>query len=197
MIVGDRTFAKLTFTDTAHSTMNAAGASATNVRYRPTAAFDVDPIVGSTSTPGFAEWAAFYRYYRVHAFAYKVQFTNADTESMTVYCLPMNTDPLPNAAFSTASQFVCQPYAKVKQVSGAGGMDRAFISGYVNCKKLVGSKTFNYDDNYSSIVNTIPTNNIYLAVGALSQRVAMTNGMNFWFRVTMYVEFYERVPLTS
>lgn len=190
---------KLTFIDTAHTLMTNVGNSNTNVRYRPTAAYDVDPILGSTATLGFAEYAAFYRFYRVHGFAYHVTFTNLEASApITAYCFPSQLDPGTNVIYTTASEWMGNPYFKSRQVSPKGGMDRATIRGYVGLKKFIGSKTANYDDNYAATTASSPANNIYLAVGALSQASAFTAaGVAFQFKVTMYCEFYERLSLTS
>jgi hypothetical protein len=190
---------KLTYIDNVHTAMTNNLQSNTNVRYRPTAAYDVDPLLASTATPGFNEYAAFYKFYRVHAFAYRVTFVNLETACpVLAYCFPSQLDPGANISYSTASEWQGNPYFKARQMSPKGGMDRTTISGYVGIKKFVGSKTANYDDNYSAQTNAVPNNNVYLSIGGLSSATAFTTlGVAFQFRVTMYVEFYERVTLTA
>lgn len=199
-IISDRSLVKLTYIDTTRSTINNAGGSNANIRYAPTGIFDIDPHIASAAIPGYSEWANFYNYYRVHAFKYRVDFANLETSSvpMTVYCIPVTpTDPGDNVAFATASEYPGNPFFKYKWITSKGGMDRATLTGYVNCKKFVGSKSYDYDDNYSALVSGVPISNIWLVVGATSANTTFTLGLAYQARITCYIEFYGRKRLNT
>jgi len=167
----------------------------TAIRFNPNAAYDVNPTLGSTATVGFSEWAAFYNYYRVLAFDYTVDFINNDsTMGATVYALPTNTDPGTTGVVT----YLENPLAKYKTISAKGGLDKTSIRGSHTVAQIVGSNAPNFEDNYRSLVTTVPTDLIWLEIGAQSATGAQfASSVYFVITIDMYTDFYDRKILST
>jgi len=160
-------------------------------RWTVNAAYDVDPVLGSTSTPGFAEWAAFYKFYRVIAYTADVQFGNLDAGPRAVYIINANDDP-----GTSASGFIDRPSNEFNEVHYAGHVycDRHRVTRHYQCSKIAGTGAVETDDSYAALASTVPNNKIYFGVGVHSlDGTNLANGVSFIIYLTMTIRFYERV----
>lgn len=171
--------------------LSLAASLSANYRWRPTAAFDVDPALGGTSMAGFAELAGFYATYRVSASQIKVTVNNPSGVSpVTVIVLPMNADP--TNAFGAANIIASMgnPYAKSKLTSLLGGPP-SVIENSMTTVKIFGDSEVFYDHNFTSLVTTVPTNNWFWNLCLYAPAFIATN-IVCQVEITVDCEFYDR-----
>jgi len=175
----------------------AMGGSEASLRYRPTGAYDVDPTLGSTATPGFAEYAGFYSSYRVVSSKAKFAFTQNGSSPLVAISVPLNADPGAAPVFATIAAWASNPYQKHKAIPPVGAPTSVLIS-TMSTEKIYGSKMVYFDDNFSSPVNTVPVNNWWWAIGIICSPVAaVATNINTVIDIDMDVEFFDRRVLTS
>lgn len=166
--------------------LNAAGINAM-VRFSPNSAYDVDPVFGSTSTPGFSEWAALYSYYRVVKIGYRLQIVNNETFAVRVYTIFTNTDP----GTVGNSQFPGNPLAKDYLLSAKGGQDRCLLKDTKQVAQITGARGVEDEDNYRAAVTASPTDLVWLGVGANTVGASfLANGVSVAGYIKMWVRFY-------
>jgi hypothetical protein len=172
---------------------NGAGA-AKSVRYRPTAVYDVDPVLGSTSTPGFSEFAAFYQFYRTHSYSYEIDVVSKETFPMLAIVTNSNVDP----GTTGIGTYMGNPYTESTLLSGnAGGPCTKRFVGRYRIVDVVGSIAPETDDSFASLVNTVPTNNTFVTLGIDGIGSTITNGVTYLLKIRMGVRFYERKILAT
>lgn len=179
---------KLTFTKA--SVISNVGASFGNVVFNPTGVYDVDPLFGSTSTPGFAELAAIYRVYRVNSSRIKGGFTNEQTTGVTGYVVPVNFNP--GANNGSPYTYLSDRLSKVKMIGGNSGNNTVQFSHRASTQTFAGVRYTGQIDEYTSAVTTIPVNNWYWMVGIVTNNAALTSsGVAYFVEIDMEVEFFE------
>jgi hypothetical protein len=194
VIMPDRMYTKLRFYGLgAISIVASVGLGA---RYRPSAAYDVDPVAASTATPGFSEFSSFYNNYRVTCSRATIRFVNpsAAVGAQVVLC-PLNADPGASVASPTVAAWVSNPYAKTKLL-GCGGSKSETLSCFMSTEKIYGSKMVYNDDNFSSLVSTVPVNNWYWGLGVLIPSIG-TVSITTDIIIEMGIEFYSRKMLVA
>jgi hypothetical protein len=164
-------------------------------RFTPNNAYDVDPTLGSTSTPGFSEFAALYSYYRVHQYLVDFDAMNADPLAVSVYICHTNVDPGTSSGYQ---QYSCGAYGHNKAISPKGGMDKFHFRQKISIPKLVGAIDVTTDDSFRALTNGGPTDTVYfgLGIGTISG-ANFTVGVDFNGYIEMWVEFYGRKNLLS
>lgn len=166
-----------------------AAATFKNLRFNPNAAYDVDPTLGSTSTPFFAEWAALYKFYRVIGYSYKIQIVNKETFPVTIIIMNTNTDPGTGA---TLLGLAGNPRVTTYVLPGSAGPCTHVFRGSHRVADIVGSRAVENDDNFCALTNARPANVIWLTIGADTTSASnLTNGMVQSVEITMLVRFYE------
>jgi hypothetical protein len=167
------------------------------VRFQPSAAFDIDPIIGGTVMSGFTELAAIYKSYRVHTSRVTAEFVNP-SPTFPVMCtvVPMNADPGPTPSTTQVLTAREQPYAKSRTSSLAGGPLTRIISS-MSTQKMYGSPMTNYDDNFASLVTTVPNNNWFWFISVYTLTPIPTNGVSINVLIEVDVEFYDRAFLAQ
>lgn len=174
------------------------GAFSHGLRWQPNCAFDVDPVLGSTSTPGFAEWAAMYSYYRVHRVTTHVVVCNLDNLAIEVSALVSNVDPgtvgsdWGTKAASSAFGFV-GTLAPFYSGRGEQTIHRSF-----QVHKVLGMPVMQAD-SFRSPTTTVPTDKIFwgLAISSIAG-TATVNGCSYDGWIEMETRFYGRYStLTS
>jgi len=173
-----------------------AGASNATRRFKPTASYDVDPTLGSTSTAGFAEMAAVFQYYRVERYRYVIRVANRETFPLQVVVMDSNTDP----GTGVITPFIGNANTKFKMISGTqGGPNMCSFRGKHTVAQIVGSSEVEFDDNFASLTNTVPVNVVWTTVGIDSGIGANTlnNGALVTIEIWMHVRFYERKNLST
>lgn len=196
-ICGDRTFVKLIYYDQLNSILTNNGNNYAYIRYQPSAAYDVNPSLGTTAMSGFAELAALYNKYRVHASKISVLLSNQEDFGVTAMVLPLNVDPGSSPSITTIQSYQMQPFCTRRVLSSKGGQDKASFKKYMSSKKIIGSNSFKYEENYASAVNTIPADNWYwiIALTTMGGTYFTTKGVVYDVLITCYVEFYDRKSL--
>lgn len=198
LIMPDRYVTNLMFVDTTNTNLTSVGASFIQKKYRPTAAQDIDPVLGSTGTAGFAELAAFYTYYRVLAFRSVVDVINQETFGVVGYSIVTNTDP-GTLSGSQALAYQMNPQVRLRMMSGSAAQNHIRLNTFVDCASFVGSLIQVFDDNYRSSVSSIPNNNIFITLVFLSNGSSVfgTNGVAINVKIALEIEFFERLPLVA
>lgn len=164
--------------------------------FRPNAAYDVDPLLGSTATAGFSELAGIFQYYRVITYRYEVEFVNEQTFPVQAIVLNTNINP----GTGTIQGYAGNQWCQIHLLSGnAGGPCKHVFKGRHNVGQIVGSAEVEMDDNYASVVNTVPTNTVWLSVSADSGIAGniLSTGVLILVKIWMFIRFFERVPKTS
>jgi len=168
--------------------VNNGGSIFANKRYQPTAAFDIDPVLGSTAAPGFAELANIYRYYRVNAYTMRCSFSNAEAFPVTVYLCAVNFDP---GANSTSFQtFLSSRECRKKFLGPLTGNGMGTLVHRVQIADFTGASNLGTSDPYSALTNAIPANNTFHMVGAVAL-VNLVNGVDFTLDVDFDIDFFE------
>jgi hypothetical protein len=196
LIVPDRMYTRLRFFGATSITVTAATPQGA-VRYRPTAAFDVDPLLASTATPGFAEFAAFYNTYRVTASNARIVMSQRSSESLVGVLAPVLFDPGASPTYNTIASWSSTPFSKHMQIPPIGG-DSITLAQSMSTEKIHGTDMVYYDNNFAATVTGIPGNNWYWVVGILASPAPAANTVvNVMVDIEMGVEFYDRKALTS
>lgn len=165
-----------------------------NYRLRPSAAFDVDPALGGTAMPGFAEMAAQYATYRVYASKLKVTASNPSaTIPVTLFSVPLNADPTNGMSAANVVALSGQPYSKMATM-GLLGSPHTVLSNSMTTVRIFGDPAVNYDHNFSSLVTTVPANNWFWCVAVYSGAVIAT-AITVSFEVEVDCEFFDRTFL--
>lgn len=160
-------------------------------RYTPNAAYDVDPVLGSTSTPGFAEYAGLYTYYRVEKFKTHVTFSNLDNLSISLYSVVSNTDP--GTAGTNYNGYAQSAFGRTYELapfySGRGTITH---NQTVSVPQVLGMATAQAD-SFRSVTTSIPTDLVYWGFGIYSNAgTNFANGVGYTGYIEMHVRFYSR-----
>jgi hypothetical protein len=175
------------------------GVGYASIRFRPNNVFDVDPVLGSTATPGFSEMAALYTTYRVIGYQATVDFCNAEAFAVHAFCIPWsNLQTAPAANDATTPSLIMNQLQRSRVISAKGGQDRTVLKQNVNFSKLY-SKQVLTDDQYAAKVTTGPGFVLYHVVGALSSgsSVFTVAGVSTFIHYKIRVMFYGRQVLTT
>lgn len=160
-----------------------------NYRWNPNAAYDVDPVLGSTSTPFFAEWAGIYNFYRVIGYRYRITVVNKEVFPVTYVVINDNTDP---GTGGTLLGLGGNPKTQSATVAGTAGPCRHVFKGSYRIADVVGSRSVENDDNFAALTNTVPANRTWLTIGAdTTSGSVLTNGFVVNVEIIMQIRFYE------
>jgi len=171
--------------------LSLAATTGANYRWRPTAAFDVDPALGGTSMAGFAELATYYATYRVYSSTIFASVANTSTVSPIILIVtPYNADPTNSMSVANIIASIENPYAKTRD-SGLLGCPPTTVKNTMTTQKIYGDPAVFYDHNFSSLVTTIPTNNWFWNVAILSPATIAT-AISLHVNVDVDIEFFDR-----
>jgi hypothetical protein len=173
----------------AFKSINNSGLTFANTRFFATGCNDVDPALGSPAMPGFTELGALYLKYRLRSSSIKVGFNNLDVGSSAncVVC-PTNQDFGNNS--SLFYNIFASRRAKTALLGEADSLSTREIRHSFNMDEYTGIRYTAQDDIYSSLTNTIPSNNVYWYVG-IQTSSAMTSGVSAVVTIDCDLEFYE------
>jgi hypothetical protein len=185
----DRYICKLRYWKSIQISLNVSNTQA--IRFSPSNAYDVDPLLASTAMSGYVELAAIYGAYRVTGSDIMVEATNSSpTHPVRLIVGATNVDPggTPSAAYVLS--LAEQPYAKSTIVSLAGG-PASKIKNQLSTERIYGNPMVKYDDNFSAPTTASPSNNWWWVIGIYAQSLFT---QVFTVNVTMEVdiEFYNR-----
>lgn len=191
-IIAPETDVTLTYVECANLTLNGGGGVAR--RWTPNGAYDVDPVLGSTATPGFDEYAVFYDYYRVTSYRYEIDVANKEAFPLVVIVLNTNTDP--GTTITNWVQYSAQEYCSSKILSATtGGSDSKTFRGAYTVAQVLGSIVPETDDLYSALTSAVPADLIWLGLGidVPGNTVLFTDlGIDFNIKIYMNIRFYGR-----
>jgi hypothetical protein len=169
------------------------GSSATiSRRFTVNGAYDVDPTVGSTSTPGFAEYAAFYNFYRVVRCSYRVSISNTDALPVVAYVYFSNSDPGTGLPYTV----IGNPLCKWKLLSaGGGGYDTVTLGDTQTIATILGSNEVEVGEQYRALTNAVPADLAWMTVGVHTPSgTALTAGaVNVVVSIRMLTRFFDRI----
>jgi hypothetical protein len=167
-------------------------------------AYDVDPLLASTATQGFAEWAAFYTYYRVIGYTYDIEVNNANNIPVIFTILNSNTSLGLSTGIGTSVDlypYSNNPLAQSKLLSHAYN-----THGYHRFKKsltileVVGSAAPETEDNYRGTAAANPVDLTYICMGVTSPEGGTnypSNIVSAVVRLQLHIRFYDRKQLTT
>jgi len=146
---------------------------------------------------GFTELSALYNSYRVTVSRIKVETINPSVLTpLEVVVCPTNLDPGASPSGAYCGSLKLQPYAVSKQ-TGLAGSPKTTVDCTMSTEKIFGSSMVYYDDNFSSLVTTVPNNNWFWVVGFVTANLIPTNSVQFTVTIEVGVEFFDRVVLLA
>lgn len=161
--------------------------SPVNFVYRVNSLYDpATSVTGENVMAGFNELAAMYDNYRVHAVKTIVDIQNTTASPIVaVHTYSANNSPPTNLANLMGT--TGNPYS----VWGTAGLNSAnasiHLENYVGLRKLVGSKTLDYDADYAGLNNANPTKQLF---GYLSVTNANPTATALTFSLVIQIEFW-------
>lgn len=164
------------------------------VELRPNCAYDVDPLVGSTETYGFDEYAALYSYYRVVGYSYRISIVSMNmTGGVMVYLMNSNIT-LPGTNYALYST---NPYSQSTLLAGYGAKPTV-LTGSISVAKLTGTPAVETADTFRATTTTVPADQIFLTLAAEGfDGAGALTGVTYDIQLTMDIRFYSReVDLT-
>jgi len=175
----------------ASASINNVGFLNASIRYRPTNAFDIDPVLGSTAVPGFTELAGVYKNYRVNQFWARISASSLEAFPVQIWACPDNVDPGVNtAAFQS---FISNRDGRVFFLGPATGngirtwrMPKTTVGSYAG--SALHTRVF---DPYSALVTGGPVNNIYMAIGIVSGSANLVSGVDVTISFDLEIDFFE------
>lgn len=178
--------------------MTNAGVNATNVRFVPTYAYDVDPIGATTAMAGFAEYAAMYRFYRVFASSITVNFANKEAFNAVVYIMPSNADLGANFSGAIAGQQLSNTFSKIQLIGPLTGKGTVTLKSHNSTARYGGSWDTGTIDTYVGATSGgAPSNNWYWNVGAVGSSPFTAAGVDIMVAITVELEFFELVNVAN
>jgi hypothetical protein len=168
-----------------------------NVRFEPTFAYDIDPVIGSTAAPGFTELATMYKNYRVNRWKLSVYGSSQEAFSCQFYVCPVNTDPGANTA-SYQNYLSSRDSRKTFLGPLTGNGIAKLTTGWISVASFGGSSTYTMQiDAYSGSGTTAPLNNIWCIVGILSGSAVLVNGVDVTLDIEFDIDFFELLNPTA
>lgn len=163
-------------------------------RWTPNAAYDVDPVLGSTSTPGFAEWSGLYTYYRVVKYKVHMNFVNLDNLGVALFTYNTNVDP--GTAGSSGAQYAQSSFGRTYDLapfySGGG---KVVLNQTLSVARILGMPVMQAD-SFRSLTTSTPSDLVYFGFTILSSSGAnFTNGIQYSGYIEMDTIFFARKEL--
>lgn len=168
--------------------------------YRLNSLYDVDTTVGSTATPGFAEWGQFFYNYRIWRTRFHLEVTTSGGSSGSVTqvsLVPYFSTTLPA---STASWAV-QPGTVSKMVARStdGGKNVVSFDRHYDLAKVlrITKRQYQVDMDFTGTVASNPTRQVYLAITGLGIGSTTAIAVTGVLRVAFEVEFFNPLGLAA
>lgn len=208
LIVADKQLIHLRYidNDTPQMIIPAAAAFSQINEYNLNGLFDVNQAIGSSATPGFAEWGVFYKYYRVRCASVEVEvLPNTSTANciLLIHAQPANVSPPVFTTWSTIKEFMGNPYTKSCSVGPLGSGQAKKLKMFIPVERMYGD-ALNYatDDSYRGVFNVsnpIAMAKLYVVLltmnGAAS--IATTTFATIDLKINFWAECFGREDLTT
>jgi len=178
--------------------IKSAGLQYLSQRWKTNDAYDVDPIFGSTATPGFGEWARFFNYYRVISYSVVLQVSNNENFPLGLYILNSTDDPGATGVnwYSKATGALGRTIQLPPK--GTSGAFRVIRTSHT-ITEVVGSSAPETADTFRALTTGTPDDQTWYGVGIDSHNPANTlsNGIFYNLSMRLHVKFYGRKDLTN
>ncbi len=156
--------------------------------------YDVDPVVLSTSTQGFAEFASLYQKYRTVAYSGHVEFQSAQGSPILIWVMHTNSTQGVGAGGSSTdlSSKDGNRFAMTRILSHSYSSSGHYINKFAHSvKQIVGSRAPDTDDSYAAEVTANPSLHTYLLFGG-KDLTENSLDLHIRVRIAMRTKFYER-----
>lgn len=184
----------LRYSDISAQINNVGQVYANFLSFVPSWAYSINGSGSQTFSPGYGAWSTLYRYYRVIAFKWRVNFENAESFAVTVWCCPSNSTLASN---TSAPQYTSNPRCQKRLLGGNGGMNVASMSGSASVARLAGMpNTMAQDALTGTTAGAQPSQNVFFTVGVLAV-TSLSAGVNVTMDLELIVDFYELSMVTS
>lgn len=187
-VLPDRTFVMLKYF--VEGKLLLSGASANTISFRGNGAYDPEFGIGGHSPMGYDQWAQLYQNYRVHKSA--INFTiSSTTVPVNISVTPSTTANIPPST-SIAREYPYNRYLTIAGTSqGCVSVKHAMMT-----KNVFGLKSIKYEDNCSSLVGGLPTDQWFWTTNISSYNGGVsTTSCNI--QLVYWMEFFNRVELTQ
>lgn len=165
-----------------------SGAAASIVkRFIPNSIWQPEASGGTGTTPGYADWAAFYGFYRVIHYKYRVTFTNKENFDVSCWISNSSNDP----GTTTNSTITSNPFTQWKTLSAKGGLDRVTLSGSHLVSTIAGTDTVLTDDSFRSLIGANPADVMWIGIGLQSFGGNLTNGVDIECQISQKTIMYD------
>lgn len=164
--------------------------------YWTTSAYDVDPLLGSTAMPGFAELAAFYYKFRTLAIGYEHHACNMEAFPVEVVHGMSNTHVNAN---SLSIAYGANPFFRLGTLGPLTGQCRGtFKRGLTQLIQIVGTATPLFDDTYTGATTSSSSMNLcYAHLGFIAPSSFTTAGVLVQTKISLRVRFFLPAALVS
>jgi len=180
----------------ARNLQNAAGLTA-SIQLNANGVYDVDPSLGSTAVPGFVEFVAFYRRFRVLRVKSVCTFINNEGFPLVIN---LGFEPAffaANAKLQTYYEMHGQRTQLIPRTQTARGVTLSMTR---DALSVVGDPICQTELNYSGTSGANPTALWYTSISCSSTNVGLpltANGVTIRWQVEFDVEFFELQNLLS
>jgi len=175
--------------------INSVASGSSAVRFVTNGVWDVDPTLGSTSTPFFAEWTAMYSYYRVIKFKMELHLTNNEAVPVEFEIVHSNTDP--GTTGLNFLQYANASYNKVLSLAASTAQPAKTVRSALSPKRLVGDRAVFTEQNFWGSSSSNPVDLTYVGLGCQINAGNLTNGVYVTGFIEFLVEFFDRKNLQS
>lgn len=169
--------------------------------FRLNSPYDVDTTVGSTSTPGFAEYSAFFANYRVWSTKVMAEVSANGGTTGSLATVVMFPFPAGSVAV-TSTTWSVQPYAlhrTIQSIATNGGRNMTTLKGTFHLPSIARITPQQYlnEKDYSSTVSNNPVQSLSLGVGGYGLNSASAITFTIQIYVQFEVEFFNPIPLSA
>jgi hypothetical protein len=166
------------------------------VYFKPSDAFDIDPVLGSTALPGFAEFAGFYDRYRVVGAKIQVEAITDSLGAPVMLTFMASNRILSAVSITDFVHWRGNPLGKSKTLPSRSGPVTA-IERHYSTEEVYGSKEVYYESEFSGPTTGSPVNNWYLYI--VNYQFPAASATTTYVNITIEpeVEFFERKVLVN
>lgn len=178
--------------------LNNAGAGDVVSRLQWNGAFDIDPLFGSVSMPGYTNNVNFYDYYRVRSVKYTCTVSNL--ESFPIFCSMFMQNVDSGTSDSSSYQHSALPHRiKWQMPQKASARDTQKRTMRMGADKLLGDHMARTDSTLRSTVVSNPTDLLWCGfVLETSPGNVLVSGVELLMEVTVLVQFFStQVTITD
>jgi hypothetical protein len=190
----------LVYTDFPTVTESAAGVGAFNF-YRLNSAYDVNTSLGSTATPGFAEWSAFFGNYRVWKTRVRVESAVSGITGSGLATVMLIVNPSQPTLPASSTNWPVQYGTVHETVSNVtnGGRQITVLDKQYSLPAVfrVTSRQFRDDFDFTAITSSNPTRQGYVAFAVKSNGSSTAVSAFAQVYVSMDIEFFNPILLAS